>query len=40
VALDPAKGVIYMPASSDTKPAGCIDCHVGSAGVLTYFTVF
>jgi hypothetical protein len=40
VALDPAKGVIYMPTSSDAKPGGCIDCHVGSAGVLTFFTVY
>jgi hypothetical protein len=40
VAIDPVKGVVYMPTSSDTKPAGCIDCKVGSAGVLTFLTVY
>lgn len=40
VAVDPATGIVYMPVSSDTKPAGCVDCHLGSAGVQTFETVY
>lgn len=38
VAYDPASGLIFMPASSDAKPGGCIDCLNGSAGVLVFRT--
>lgn len=38
VAVDPSTGVVFMPTSSDKSPAGCMDCTVGSAGVLTFAT--
>jgi hypothetical protein len=40
VAIDPATGRIFMPVSSDSKPGGCLDCSLGSAGVLEYETIF
>lgn len=36
VAYDPATHQLYVPVSSDTKPAGCGDCTNGSAGLLLF----
>jgi hypothetical protein len=40
VAFDPVTGTVFLPTSSDNAPAGCIGCNVGSAGVLTFATIY
>jgi hypothetical protein len=34
VAVDPVSKRIFLPVSSDTSPAGCSGCNLGSAGLL------
>ncbi|MGZ5180222.1 MAG: YncE family protein [Ramlibacter sp.] len=39
VAFDPDTGKIFMPTSSNAKPAGCVDCGTMSAGLLEFLTL-
>lgn len=36
IAVDPAQKKAFVPVSSDTSPAGCANCKVGTAGLLVF----